>query len=95
MGRHILFAVLSGLLVLGMSTAFAEEPQLSDQEILKAWGQAQTEVQQLSEATTRGTQLLTDEDLDEIGAGFLGGSFEYTKRIVSNNGVLQHTRTRG
>ena len=69
MGKHILFAVLSGLLAMGMSTAFAEEPQLSDQEILKAWGQGQTEVQQLSEAgTLEGKQLLTDEGLDEVNA---------------------------
>jgi hypothetical protein len=34
MGRHILLALLVGLLVVGVSTACAEEPQLSDQEVL-------------------------------------------------------------
>ena len=76
MGKHILFALLSGLLVLGMSSAFAEEPQLSDQEILKAWGQAQQEdVQQISEVTgfkgNQGPQVLTDEDLDQVNAAGL------------------------
>jgi hypothetical protein len=76
MGRHILAALLGGLLVLGVSTAFAEEPQVSDQEILKAWGQAQTDVQQIADAATPelndGPQLLTDEDLDKVNAAGLG-----------------------
>ena len=71
MGKHILFALLSGLLVLGMSSAFAEEPQLSDQEILKAWGQGQTELTDATKVTTlerNGLKPLTDADLDEINA---------------------------
>ncbi len=36
MSRTILLVLLGGLLVFGMATAFVGEPQLSDQEILKA-----------------------------------------------------------
>ena len=75
MGKHMLFALLSGLLVFGMATAFAEEPQLTDQAVLQAWGQAQTEVSQLTDTATlggmRGGQVLTDEDLDQVNAAGL------------------------
>ena len=75
MGRHILAVLLGGILVIGVSTALAEEPQPSDQEVLKAWGQTQMEVQQISETVapewTHGPQLLTDEDLAQVtGAGW-------------------------
>ena len=74
MGKHMLFALLSGLLILGLSTAFAEEPQPSDQEILKAWSQVQTDVEQIAKVATlerKGFKPMTDENLDEItAAGF-------------------------
>jgi hypothetical protein len=41
MGKHILAALLGGLLVVGVSIAFVEEPQLTDYEVLQAWGQTQ------------------------------------------------------
>ena len=74
MGRHILFALLSGLLVMGLSTAFAEGPQLSDQAVLQAWGQTQMAAEQVSDPLTpegpRGLKPLTDEELQQIaGAG--------------------------
>ena len=62
-----------------MSNAFAEEPQFSDQEIVKAWGQAQTEVQEMVPATTKGKQLLTDENLDEITAAGAWGLLTNTQ----------------
>ncbi len=100
MGKHILFALLSGLLVLGMSSAFAEEPQLSDQEILKAWGQGQTDVQQISEPATLerndGPQMLTDKDLDKVDAagirkiGFAVITNKYnTFAAIANTGNCQ------
>jgi len=67
MGKHILVALLGGLLVVGVSAAFAEEPQLTDQEVLQAWGQTQIEVEQITEGK-RGLNLLTDEELDQINA---------------------------
>ena len=80
MGRHILAALLGGLLVVGVTTAFAEEPQLTDQEILKAWGQTQVEVEPISEATrherTRGLKPLTDEELEHTVAGMGAPPFQ-------------------
>jgi hypothetical protein len=87
MGKHILAALLGGLLLVGVSAAFAEEPQLSDEEVLQAWGQAQTEVQQIADAATAklkpGPQLLTDEDLDKINAAGLRG---FGLETISYNG---------
>ena len=94
MSKTILFVLLGGLLVLGMSTAFAEDSQLTDQEILKAWGQAQAEVQDTTEANVTGKQTLTDADLDDIdAAGLFSFSGARTYGIINNNGVLNHTRT--
>jgi len=53
MGRLILAILLGGMIVVGVSTAFAEEPQLSDQAVLQAWGQTQMAVEPISEATTQ------------------------------------------
>ena len=73
MGKPILVALLGGLLVVGVSTAFAEEPQPADQEILKAWGQIQGEVEVSSDSfrstPMRELQPLTDEELEQIDAG--------------------------
>ena len=73
MGKHILVALLGGLLVVGVSTAFAEEPRPADQEVLKAWGQIQGEVKVNSDSfrstRMRGLQPLTDEELEQIDAG--------------------------
>ena len=72
MGKGIFLVLLSGFLMLGLSSAFAEEPGLTDQAILKAWGQVQTDVQQISEPVTLerndGPQMLTDKDLDKVNA---------------------------
>lgn len=78
MGKHFLVALLGGLLVVGVSTAFADEPQLTDEEVLQAWGQVQTDVKMLADATTpkptREFTPLTDAELQEIsGAGVVGG----------------------
>jgi hypothetical protein len=56
--------------------AFSEEPQLTDQEVLKAWGVVSMEVQQMYKPSTlEEKQLLTDEELDQINAGGnLGGN---------------------
>ncbi len=67
MGKHIFAALLGGLLVVGVSAGFAEEPQLTDYEVLQAWGQTEIEVEQITEGQ-RGLHLLTDEELDEINA---------------------------
>jgi len=71
----MLVGLLGGILLLGVSPAFAEGPQLSDQVVLKAWGQTQMAVEPISELLTpertRGLTPLTDEELDQItGAGF-------------------------
>ena len=85
--KPILAIMLGGLLLFGFSPVFAEEPQLSDEQILQAWNQNQTNVKPLAEAaTSRGTeslQVLTDEELDEINAAGLGdlGSFAGQKGI--------------
>lgn len=69
----ILAALLSGMMVVGVSPAFAEEPQPTAQEVLKAWGQAQMEVEQFSKATTlertHGLKPLTAEELQQIVGG--------------------------
>ena len=87
MGRHMLAVLVGVMLVLGVSTAFAEEPQLSEQAVLKAWGQAQTEVAQLTDTAKvggmRGGQVLTDEDLDQVNAAGLRFS-----GITNQNGVF-------
>ena len=76
MGKHILVAVFGSMLVLGASTVFGEEPQLTDQELLKAWGQALVKVEPISLSTTpkiRGRiASLTDESLESISAGMPG-----------------------
>ena len=74
MGKHLLTLLLGGFLALGVSTAFAEEPPASDQEILKAWGvtmEANPEDSFLLATESRpGLTPLTDESLDAItGAG--------------------------
>ena len=84
MGKTILFVVLGGLLVLGMSPAFAEDPQLSDQEILKAWGQVKTDVKEVAEVAAlerKGLTPMTDENLDTITAA---GHFEFDWSIFTN-----------
>ncbi len=77
--QHMLVALLGGILLLGVSPAFAEGPELSDQEVLQAWGQSQMEVQPNSQPSTRkrtqGPQLLTEEELDRVNAG---GFADYT-----------------
>jgi len=94
MGKTILLVLLGGLLVLGMSTAFAEEQQLSDQETLKAWGQVQTDAKQISEAATlqlkQGPQALSDEELDQLTAGW-SGAFG----IIANGNVLSWSKRQG
>ena len=77
MGKTILLVLLSGFLMLGLSSAFAEEPTLSDLEVLKAWGQVQADVQEITvEAILekKGLKPLTDENLDEINAA---GAFNF------------------
>ncbi len=85
--QHMLVALLGGILLLGVSPAFAEGPQLSDQEVLKAWGQSQMEVKQISQPSTlegtQGPKMLTDEELDEVNAG---GFADYTS--VRNSTIL-------
>ncbi len=76
MGKHMLTALFSGLLVVGVATAFAEEPQMSDQEVLKGWG-VTTGVKhdgagQLAAELKPGLTPLTDESLEEITGAGLG-----------------------
>ncbi|MDX1411503.1 MAG: hypothetical protein R3351_05060 [Nitrospirales bacterium] len=74
MVKHILPALVGGLLVLGVSTAFAEEPQMSDQEILRAWGVVpmaeEPDSASIVTELNPGLTSLSDESLDDItGAG--------------------------
>lgn len=73
MSRPILAGLLGAVLVFGVWTAFAEEPSMSDQEILKAWGVPVTGdhvTAPLAFELKPGLTPLTDETLDEItGAG--------------------------
>jgi len=91
MGRLILAALLGGILVVGVSTAFAEEPQVSAQEVLQAWGQAQMAVEPISEATTqertRGLKPLTEEELEQTVAGMGTPPFQ--------QGALSHIPSAG
>lgn len=77
MVKPILGILLGGLLILGFSPAFAEEPLLSDEQILQAWNQTPTQVEPLMEAATptrtEGLQMLTDDELDKINAAGLEG----------------------
>jgi hypothetical protein len=93
MGRTILLVLLGGLLVVGVSAPFAEAPQLSDQEILKAWKQVRTDVEETSEANTpeielamemeNGPKALTDEELGQIpGAGVF--------QLIRSNFLIGH-----
>ncbi|MDX1411504.1 MAG: hypothetical protein R3351_05065 [Nitrospirales bacterium] len=85
--KPILAILLGGLLLLGFSPAFAEEPQLSDEQILQAWNQAPANVKPLAEAApstgAEGLQILSDEDLDKINAAGLAdlGSIAGQKAI--------------
>ena len=76
MSKLMLTALFSGLLVVGVATAFAEEPQMSDQEVLKAWG-VPTEVRhdggvRLASELKPGLTPLTDDSLEEITGAGLG-----------------------
>jgi hypothetical protein len=75
MGKFIITGLLSGILVMGISTAYAGGPLPSELDLLTA----QEGVQQTSDFTTiepkNGPQLLTDEDLDQINAAGFGFDF--------------------
>ena len=91
MGRHILAALLGGMLVLGVSSAFAEELQVSEQDLvqtqLNAQLKAQKQLHQLFDATTpegetRKPQMLTDEELDQVNAAGYFNHHRIAKRIA-------------
>ena len=75
---HMLVVWFCVVLVLGVSLAFAEDPYLTDQEVLQAWGQIQSLEKTFSDPVTlshtRGHQKLTDEELDKVNAGGFAAS---------------------
>ena len=52
MGKLIFTSLLGGMLMIGVATAFAEQSQVSGQEVVQAQLKAQPEVQQNTEAIT-------------------------------------------
>lgn len=75
MGRPILFALVIGLLVVGVHTVFAEDPQDFKHKAVPGQLKAQGEVPDLSDTTmlesNQGPHLLTDEELDNINGGII------------------------
>ena len=75
MRKHMLTALFSGFLVVGVATAFAEEPSMSDQDVLKAWG-VSVPVEQAPMALYMelkpGLTPLTDDNLEDITGAGLG-----------------------
>ena len=72
MKMRMLMLLLSGMLVLGVSIAFAEEIQPTDLEVLQAWGHVQPSVEPHLETVNsvgpNGLTRLTDMELDQIDA---------------------------
>ena len=85
MAKHILFALLVGLLVAGVSAALAEEHEPSNLEVLKAWGQDPMEVQGLAQAISQGARVLIGEELDDINAA----GFPIVTNQTSNFAIVQ------
>ena len=83
MGKHIFTTLSSGFLMTGAATAFTEQVQMSEQDVVQAELKAQTEVQQIPDATpparTQGPRVLTDEELDQINPA---GLFDFGKFSV-------------
>ena len=87
----MLVSLLGGILLLGVSPAFAEGPHLSDQDVLQAWGASQMEGKPISHPSTlkgtQGPQLLTDEDLDEVSAGGFA-NYSSVQKSTMLNGLM-------